>query len=101
MPSEWTIFALVVIVVLSILANRTNPKRGRPKKKFWSQLQSSPPISPQHQRPKATGGDKRDKQFFEEFRYFGDVLNWWCSDEHVGNRWQCGPVNSQRNNWSY
>ena len=91
MPPEWqwTIFALVVIVGLSVLANRTNPKRGKPNKKFWSKLQSDPPITPQHARPRTTKAwDDSDKRFFEEFRYFGDVLNWWCSDEHVGNGWR-------------
>jgi hypothetical protein len=90
MPTEWqwTIFAQVVIVALIVLFNRTNPKRSKPKKNFWSKLQWDPPITPQHARPLATNGYKKDKQFFEDFRYFGDVLNWMCSDEHVGNRWR-------------
>ena len=50
------------------------------------------PISPKHQRPQAIGdahptlaGDD-DRQFFIDFFEFGDVINWWFTDD--GSRWR-------------
>jgi hypothetical protein len=94
MSSEWQwIFAIIVLISLSVLVTRTNPKSGRPKKKVYQQLVSGKPISPKHQRPPIIGdeyglADDADRLFFSDFFEFGDVMNWWLADQHVGSRWR-------------
>ena len=70
---------------------------SRPKKKvYWDLVMNGEPISPKHQRPKAIG-DKLanshlvsddDRKFFEDFFEFGDVINLFLADRHVGSRWR-------------
>ena len=67
---------------------------SRPKKKVYWELVKGGPISPKHQRPQVIGdahptlADDADRQFFNDFVDFGDVMNWWFSDEHSGSRWR-------------
>lgn len=69
-----------------IVSNRPN----RPKKKFYRNLTSGDPITPQHQRPREIDSlaNEAERQALIEFRDFGDVVNWWLADEHEGSRWR-------------
>jgi hypothetical protein len=69
-------------------------KPQRPKKKFIKALRHSKPIVPKHQSPKAIGEkfeslvQAKDKAFFNDFKQFANVVNWWLSDPHVGGPWR-------------
>lgn len=67
--------------------------RNRPKKKFYWELISGDPIAVKHNRPKSVDGDWKlagdeDRSFFDDFYAFGDVVNWWLSDERAGSSWR-------------
>jgi hypothetical protein len=63
---------------------------SRPKKKVYWDLARGEPISPKHQQPQSMGNlaDDIDRQFFNDFSEYGEVLNWWLSDKHTGSRWR-------------
>lgn len=69
-------------------------RAGRPKQKVYRALVQGDPISPKHQRPKSAGNlaDRTDQLFFNDFFDFGDVVNWWLSDEHSWSRWRIQEI---------
>jgi hypothetical protein len=77
MKLDW-LAILVVFLALGVLFTRTNPKRGRPKKKVYWDLVTGPPITPKHSRTdpiekSASRYDVAYHQFFDDFYYFGDA----------------------------
>jgi hypothetical protein len=95
-----TFEVLTVIVFLNVIAtislwHAAARKPDKLKKKFLSKLRDSKPISPKHRPPKNIGDDafpslatREDRLFFDDFRDFADVVNWWLGDEHVGGPWR-------------
>lgn len=91
-----TLEALTVLVLLNLLGTLVlwNSRRPKLKKKFVKSILNSKPIIPKHERPESITEqfrdivDERDKAFFDDFRDFGDVVNWWCSDEYTGSPWR-------------
>jgi hypothetical protein len=95
MTLDWPISILVVVnlLALGVLFRRTNPKRGRPKKKFYWDLVRGPAITPTHSRPEPInelrwGLSEADRQFFDDFYDFGDVVNWWFAEDYNQSRWR-------------
>lgn len=94
MDSTWlSILVFFNTFALGVLFARTNPKRGRPKKKVYWDLVSGAAITPKHSRPEAIkelhfGLDECDRQFFNEFYDFGDVVNWCFEDRYSSSRWR-------------
>jgi len=94
MESTWlSILVVVNTLALGVLFNRTNPKRGRPKKKVYWKLVSGPAITPKHSRPEPIkelhfGLNESGRQFFNAFYDFGDVVNWCFDDKHSSSRWR-------------
>ncbi len=88
-----TIVAINAFVTL-VLWRQVNKKINRPlgpNKKGAKALWHSDPIVPKHDPPKEAGVsvpslvDDADRFFFEDFREFVDVLNWWLADKHIGS----------------
>lgn len=78
---------LVVIVTLNALATISlwQVAARRPekvKRKFFSALLNSEPITPRHQPPRAIGEglgsyvSDEDRRFFRDFDDFAEVVNW-------------------------
>jgi hypothetical protein len=109
--------ALTTIVVINALATvalwrQVSGKVSRPlglNKKAEKALWRSDPIVPKHTPPKAAGAsvpslvDDEDRRFFEEFKEFADVVNWWLSDEFINSsfRLQDLPDDDMSLNVSY
>ena len=104
----WAVVLAVNVILTGLLWQRVIQRPGRPKKKFIRLLRNGKPIIPAHRAPQTTEGDSQsDRVFFEDFAWFGEVVNSWLSDEHVGasswrlqelpetqlklNHWQVGP----------
>lgn len=94
-----TFSVLIALVILNVMAVvslwRAAARRpARPKKRFIAALLHSDPIVPKHRRPKDSGEgfsslvSDQDRQFFNDFDDFADVVNWWFGDEHVGTGWR-------------
>ena len=86
---------LVIIVIINAMATialwRDAARRPtKLKKKFTTALLHSKPIVPKHQPAKALSSlaSEEDRLFFEEFKEFADVVNWWFADKHVGTNWR-------------
>jgi hypothetical protein len=89
---------LTIIVVLNALATIALWRKAahRPeklKKTFLKQLLHSEPITPKHEPPPplkkdAWGVDEEVLQFFDDFRDFANVVNWWLADDPVGSPWR-------------
>jgi hypothetical protein len=62
----------------------------RPKRKVYRELVSGPIISPNHRAPQSLPSLAHDfdRQFFSDFRRFGEVLNRWFGDEYTASRWR-------------
>jgi hypothetical protein len=81
-------------VAIFNLSRQAARKPPRPNKKFLKKLFRSGPITPQHNPPKAAGGEytfavtDEDRRFFADFAEFADVVNWWFAEEYVGSRWR-------------
>jgi hypothetical protein len=87
---SWGIELFILAALLLLVWSRV-PKRARPRKKFLKELHATKPIIPKHARPTnpRTGWcTDRDRLFFDEFADFGDVVNWWLSDEHTRRPWR-------------
>jgi hypothetical protein len=82
--------AAIVVINLVITMWMWSKLPKPPKKKFYRNLTSGSPITPKHQRPKTIDSlaDEAERQTLIEFRDFGDVVNWWLADEHLGSRWR-------------
>jgi hypothetical protein len=93
---QMTVEILSVIVLVNLLLTlwMWQKRSGGPKKKLYWDLATGASITPNHQRPNAIGErcaglvQETDRQFFDAFHSFGDVVNWWLADEHVGSRWR-------------
>lgn len=90
------IVAINAIVTLSLwrmMATKASRPAGL-NKKAAKALWHSDPILPRHDPPKAVGGklpslhDDVDRTFFEDFRDFADVVNWFLADKYVGSRFR-------------
>jgi hypothetical protein len=90
------IVAINAIVTLSLWRMMAT-KAGRPaglNKKAAKALWHSDPIVPQHDPPKLVGGvlsslaRDDDRTFFEDFKEFADVVNWWFGGEYVASRFR-------------
>ena len=90
------IVAINAIVTLSLwrmMANKASRPAGL-NKKAAKALWHSDPIVPRHDPPKVVGGDfpllvgDVDRTFFEDFRDFADVVNWFLADKYVGSRFR-------------
>jgi hypothetical protein len=85
--------ALVLMNLLSTFAlwRVALQKPERLKKKFLSALLHSGPIVPQHQPPKAAVGSMAqdaDRQFFDDFQDFANVMDWWWAADRGGGPWR-------------
>jgi len=90
-----TFVILLATVSATITLWQTAARRpGKLKKKFINDLLHSQPIVPEHQPPSAIGErsaslvTEEDKRFFEDFREFAGVVNWWLTDKYVATRWR-------------
>jgi hypothetical protein len=90
------IVAINAVVTLSLwrmMATKANRPAGL-KKKAAKALWHSDPIVPRHDPPKVGGGrfsslvDEADRVFFDDFKEFADVVNWWFADKYVGSRFR-------------
>jgi hypothetical protein len=90
------IVAINAIVTLS-LGRMMATKASRPaglNKKATKALWHSDPIVPRHDPPKVVGGkfpslaDEADRVFFDDFKEFADVVNWWLADKYVASRFR-------------
>ena len=90
------IVAINAIVTLSLWRTMAT-KASRPaglNKKAAKALWHSDPIVPRHDPPKVVGGDcpsladDADRKFFDDFREFADVVNWWLSDKYVASHFR-------------
>jgi hypothetical protein len=93
---------LIAIVAINAIATLSlwrmmGTKASRPaglNKKAAKALWHSDPIVPRHDPPKAVSGDfpsrlrDADRTFFDDFKEFADVVNWWFADEYVGSRFR-------------
>jgi len=90
-----TFEVLAIIVFLNVMATialwrQAARKPEKLNKKFRNALLHSAPITPNHQPPNKIGESApslvrlQDLLFFDDFRDFGDVVNCWLGDEHVG-----------------
>ena len=93
-PQILGIGLIVIALALIGLSQKAARKPPRPTKKFLKQLLHSEPITPKHNPPKVAGGkyprlvDDDDCRFFVDFAEFGDVVNWWFTEDYVGSRWR-------------
>jgi hypothetical protein len=82
---------LAVLVIVNVLATialwrAAARKPAKLKKKFITALLHSKPIVPKHRSPKIVGDgltsfvDDEDRQFFNDFAEFANVVNWWLRD---------------------
>jgi hypothetical protein len=94
-----TLELLAVLLFLNLLATislwRTSARKPETlKRKFLKALLHSGPIMPQHHSPKSIGEgfaslvDEEDQRFFDDFRDFARVVNWWLADKDVGGPWR-------------
>jgi hypothetical protein len=94
-----TFNVLFIIVLLNVIATitlwRTAARRpAKLKKKFLTALLRSEPIVPKHQPPKTLEGElqfmvsSREQQFFDDFKEFADVVNWWLANPDFGTPWR-------------
>ena len=94
-----TFEVLAIIVFLNVMATialwrQAARKPEKLNKKFRNALLHSAPITPNHQPPNKIGASApslvrlQDLLFFDDFRDFGDVVNCWLGDEHVGGPWR-------------
>jgi hypothetical protein len=90
------IVAINAIVTLSLWRTMAT-KASRPaglNKKAAKALWHSDPIVPRHDPPKVVGGkypslvDDGDRTFFDDFKEFADVVNWWFADKYVRSRFR-------------
>ena len=90
------IVAINAVVTLSLwrmMATKANRPAGL-NKKAAKALWHSDPIVPRHDPPKAVGGDfpslvhDADRTFFDDFKEFADVVNWFLADRYVGSRFR-------------
>jgi hypothetical protein len=74
------IVAINAIVTLSLwrmMATKVSRPAGL-NKKAGKALWHSDPIVPRHEKPKVVGD--ADTTFFDDFKEFADVVNWWLAD---------------------
>jgi hypothetical protein len=90
------IVAINAIMTLSLwrmMATKASRPAGL-NKKAAKALWHSDPIVPRHDPPKVVGGDfpsladEADRVFFDDFKEFADVVNWWFADKYVGSRFR-------------
>jgi hypothetical protein len=90
------IVAINAIMTLSLwrmMATKASRPAGL-NKKAAKALWHSDPIAPRHDRPKVVGGnfpslvDDADRRFFDDFKDFVDVVNWWLADKYVASRFR-------------
>ena len=90
------IVAINAIVTLSLwrmMATKASRPAGL-NKKAAKALWHSDPIVPRHDPPKVVGGklpslvDDADRKFFDDFKEFADVVNWWLADKYVASRFR-------------
>jgi hypothetical protein len=90
---------LVVVVVMNAIAtislSRTAARRPENiRRELFDALLNSEPITPRHVPPTAVAEGwgslvtDKDRQFFEDFRDFAEVINSWLADKHVGSSWR-------------
>jgi hypothetical protein len=77
--------AIVTISLWRQIATKAN-RPARPYKKAAKALWHSDPIVPRHDPPKVVGADfpsvadDADRMFFDDFKEFADVVNWWLAE---------------------
>jgi hypothetical protein len=90
------IVAINAIVTLSLwrmMATKASRPAGL-NKKAAKALWHSDPIVPRHDPPKVVGGkfpslvDEADRTFFDDFKEFAEVVNWWLADKYVASRFR-------------
>jgi hypothetical protein len=85
--------AVVTFSLWRMMATKANRPAGL-NKKAAKALWHSDPIVPRHDLPKVVGGDfpslvhDGDRTFFDDFKEFADVVNWWFADKYVGSRFR-------------
>ena len=108
---------LVIIVALNVVATSslwrkvaTKSNRGPTlNKKAAAALWRSDPIVPRHDPPKTAGGEfsslasESDRHFFDDFKDFADVINWWLADKSIASRFRLQdlPAGDRRLNVDY
>jgi hypothetical protein len=91
MTFDFLVIIVIVNLMITITLWRTAARKpAKLKNKFVTELLRGKPIEPTHQPPKDVGAMARDQdwQFFNDFKDFADVVNWWFSDAHVGTNWR-------------
>jgi hypothetical protein len=90
------IVAINAVVTLSLwrmMATKANRPAGL-NKKAAKALWHSDPIVPRHDPPKVMGSNfssafrDLNMAFFDDFREFADVVNWWFADKYVPSRFR-------------
>jgi hypothetical protein len=82
--------AIAIISISQTAARRPE----RITREFFDALLNSKPITPRHEplTAVAEGWDllvrDKDRQFFEDFWDFAEVINSWLADKHVGSSWR-------------
>jgi hypothetical protein len=84
-------FGAIMLFYRSFGSDHRRPvlKPPKLKKKFIEALLRSEPIVPKHEAPKDLVGAMvfdDDRQFFDDFRDFGEVVNLWLADEYSHSR---------------
>jgi hypothetical protein len=87
-------FGAIMLFYRSFGSDHRRPvlKPPKLKKKFIEALLRSEPIVPKHEAPKDLVGSMvsdDDRQFFADFREFGEVINRWLADKYsYERRWR-------------
>jgi hypothetical protein len=84
-------FGAITLFCRSFGSDHRRPvlKPAKLKKKFIEALLYSKPIVPKHEAPENLVGSlvfDNDRQFFDDFRDFGEVVNLWLADEYSHSR---------------
>lgn len=90
------IVAVNAVVTLLLWGKVVRKSNGRPRlnKKASTLLWHSDPVIPKHDPPKIAGAEfssfagDLDRRFFEDFKKFSDVMNWWLADEYIASRFR-------------
>lgn len=85
--------AIVTFSLWRLVATKVTRPAGV-NKKAAKALWNSDPIVPRHEPPNFVGrdnpgwGDDAARTFFDDFKEFADVVNWWLADKYIATRFR-------------
>lgn len=85
--------AIVTLSLWRLMATKVTRPAGL-NKKAAKTLWNSDPIVPRHEAPNFVGrdipgwGDDAVRTFFDDFKEFADVVNWWLADKYIATRFR-------------